>query len=172
MTDSFPFCSLPHCQSTPGPRRAAHLIPTIDVVIEALGGSVDMRIIGLTIFNAVATTAHSTPPSGSSKLPSIYTSGMWVHGSSTKEVVSDTTPLVNPNSLVAWRPVVEQALLEDDRVNGIVIRPALLYGKSGFLCWIPCSRQPRRANGLRSTGNPEDGFRSSMPTISRTYTSE
>ena len=58
---------------------------------------------------------------------------MWVHGANTDEVVSDTTPLFNPLGIVAWRPPIEQAVLKDDRVNGIVIRPALLYGKSASM---------------------------------------
>ncbi|KAF8551936.1 NAD(P)-binding protein [Imleria badia] len=111
----------------------AHLIPTIDVVIEALGGTVDLRTIAVTLLNAVATTAQSTRPIGSPKVTFIYTSGGWVHGSSTDEVVSDTTPLLNPIPIVAWRPAVEQAVLKDDRVNGIVIRPSLLYGKDASL---------------------------------------
>ena len=56
-----------------------------------------------------------------------------MHGASTDEFVSDTTPLLNPITVVAWRPPVEQAVLKDDRVNGIVIRPSLLYGKSASL---------------------------------------
>ncbi|KAH0826232.1 hypothetical protein J3R83DRAFT_5690 [Lanmaoa asiatica] len=111
----------------------AHLIPTIDVVIEALGGTADLRTIALTLLDAVAAAAQSTRPNGSPKVSFIYTSGVWVHGQSTDEFVSDTTPLSNPVPLVAWRPHVEQAVLKHDRINGIVIRPAALYGKGGSM---------------------------------------
>ena len=111
----------------------AHLIPTIDVIIEALGGTVDLSNITLTLLNVVATTAQSTRPIGSPNVSFIHTSGAWVHGSSTDEVVSDTTPLLNPVTFVAWRPAIEQAVLKHDRVNGIVIRPTMLYGKSASL---------------------------------------
>ncbi|KAG8214319.1 hypothetical protein J3R82DRAFT_9276 [Butyriboletus roseoflavus] len=111
----------------------AHLIPTVDVVIEALGGTADLRTIAMTLLNTVATTAEATRPTGSPKVSYIYTSGVWVHGSSQDELVSDTTPLLNPVTLVSWRPPIEQAVLKNDRVNGIVIRPALLYGKSASL---------------------------------------
>lgn len=114
-------------------RAWAHLIPTIDVVIEALGGTADLRTITTTILDAVATTAQSTRPTGSPKISFLYTSGGWVHGASTEDVVSDTTPLSNPIPIVAWRPAVEQAVLKDDRINGIVIRPTLLYGKGASL---------------------------------------
>ena len=87
----------------------------------------------MTIINAVAASAQATRPAGSPKVSFIYTSGGWVHGSSTDEIVSDTTPLSNPITVVAWRPPVERAVLKDDRVNGIVIRPSLLYGKSASL---------------------------------------
>ena len=111
----------------------AHLISTIDVVIEAVGGTVDLGTIAVTLLNAIATTAESTRPIGSPKISFIYTSGTWTHGSSADEIVSDTTPLLNPVPLVAWSPAVEQTVLKDERVNGIVIRPSLLYGKSASL---------------------------------------
>ena len=48
-------------------------------------------------------------------------------------IVSDTTPLASPQPLVAWRPAVERLVQEDKVLNGIVVRPALLYGKKGSL---------------------------------------
>ncbi|KAF8551246.1 NAD(P)-binding protein [Imleria badia] len=93
----------------------AHLIPTIDVVIGAVGGTADLRTVAVTLLNAVATTAQSTRPVGSPKITFIYTTGTWIHGSNTDEIVSDTTPLLNPVALVAWCPAVEQIVLKDDR---------------------------------------------------------
>ena len=111
----------------------AHLIPTVDVVIEVLGGGPDRPALAHAVLDAIATVAQSTRPSGSPKLSYIFTSDPWVHGASADEFVSDTTPLLNPLPPAVWRAKFEQSLFKDDRVNGIVIRPALLYGKSGSL---------------------------------------
>ena len=73
---------------------------------------------------------------GGPKLGFIYTSGMWVHGSSTEERVNDLDPVDVPSAkrqpaqLVAWRPELERKLLAArDVLNVIVLRPALLYGR-------------------------------------------
>jgi nucleoside-diphosphate-sugar epimerase len=47
--------------------------------------------------------------------------------------MSDTTPITDPAPLVAWRPAEEQNVVTNTVLNGIVIRPALLFGKSGSL---------------------------------------
>ena len=106
---------------------------TLDVVIEAVGGTVDLRTIGAALFEAISKAAQSSRPASAPKLSYIYTSGAWVHGESTSEAVTDTTPITNPVKLVAWRPELEQRIINSPIVNGIIIRPALLYGKSGSL---------------------------------------
>ena len=133
VTDSPPASVFPIVAEPTNAQAWAHLIPTIDVVVDILGGTADLRTTTHSIINTVAATAQSTRPPGSPKVSFIFTSGMWVHGANTDEVVSDTTPLFNPLGIVAWRPPIEQAVLKDDRVNGIVIRPALLYGKSASM---------------------------------------
>lgn len=65
------------------------------------------------------------------KLTYIYSSGTWVHGENRRDTVTDTTPCTNPAKLVAWRVDQEQRVIKDANLNGIVIRPALLYGRSG-----------------------------------------
>ena len=66
-------------------------------------------------------------PSGK---PFIYTSGIWVMGSTAGQVADESTP-VNHTPLVAWRPAHEQLVLHAAGVRGIVIRPAMVYGGSG-----------------------------------------
>ena len=56
-----------------------------------------------------------------------------MHGDNRNETVSDTTPIRSPPDLVEWRPSREQQVINDKILNGIVIRPALLYGRSGSL---------------------------------------
>ena len=66
--------------------------------------------------------------------PFIYTSGCWVLGNTGDSVADENTPLA-PTPLVAWRPVVEQMVLDAARqgVQGIVLRPAVVYGRGGGL---------------------------------------
>jgi nucleoside-diphosphate-sugar epimerase len=60
----------------------------------------------------------------------IYTSGVWVLGSTTKPADEDTP--VAPAEHVAWRPVHEQIVLDAGRngVRTIIVRPGIVYGGS------------------------------------------
>jgi len=107
------------------------LISTADVIIEALGG--DSRAISPAILETVSKVASSTRPKTGPKVSYIYTSGTWVHGENRKDIVTDTTPITSPITLTSWRPAVEQLVVGNPVLNGIVIRPSLLYGKSGSL---------------------------------------
>lgn len=70
------------------------------------------------------------------KLGFIYCSGTWVHGSS-HVPVNDLMPVGTPNApappaeLVAWRTKVEKSVLAArDVLDVMIIRPALVYGRS------------------------------------------
>jgi len=60
----------------------------------------------------------------------IYTSGVWVLGSTTRP--ADEEAPLDPAPHVAWRPAHEQRVLQsgDGRVRTIVIRPGIVYGGS------------------------------------------
>jgi len=64
--------------------------------------------------------------------PFVYTSGVWVHGSTGDKIADEQTPL-HPTPLVAHRPAIEQEVLgyKSRGVRTIVIRPALVYGRAG-----------------------------------------
>jgi nucleoside-diphosphate-sugar epimerase len=66
--------------------------------------------------------------------PFIYTSGVWVLGSTGDKIADEHTP-VNPTPLVAFRPAIEQEVLgsKDSGVRSIVIRPALVFGRGGSI---------------------------------------
>jgi nucleoside-diphosphate-sugar epimerase len=68
---------------------------------------------------------------GSGK-PFVYTSGVWVLGSTGDKLADEQTPL-NPTPLVAHRPALEQEVLgyKGRGVRTIVIRPAFVYGRGG-----------------------------------------
>ena len=102
-------------------------------MIECVGGTADIKKISEETLLAVSKAAKELRPQGSPKLTYIYTSGTWVHGDNRNESVTDTTPIRPTNELVAWRPGREQQVINDVNLNGIVIRPSLLYGRSGSL---------------------------------------
>ncbi|KAJ7234507.1 hypothetical protein B0H12DRAFT_157043 [Mycena haematopus] len=106
------------------------LIATLDVIIEAVTASPDGA---RSILERTIKAAEALRPPGAPLLSYIYTSGTWVQGDSRTETVNDTTPIARPIELVAWRPAVEQLVVRSTAVNGIVVRPALLYGRSASL---------------------------------------
>ena len=98
-----------------------------------MGGTADIRTLSASLLLSISTAAKDLRVPSAPKLTYIYTSGTWVHGENRKDTVSDTTPCTNPAKLVAWRLDQEQRVIADPNLNGVVIRPALLYGRSGSL---------------------------------------
>ncbi|MGV3519170.1 NAD-dependent epimerase/dehydratase family protein [Luteitalea sp.] len=84
----------------------------------------------------------------------IYTSGIWVLGSTPEPV--DETATVAPPELVAWRPAHEQLVLDagTDQLRAAVIRPGVVYGGSrGIIADLLASAE----NGLmRIVGTGEN----------------
>ncbi|KIJ62535.1 hypothetical protein HYDPIDRAFT_176373 [Hydnomerulius pinastri MD-312] len=108
-------------------------IPTLDAIIDTVGGTADLRTFSGALVDNVVSAVRAHRPQGCAKLTFIATSGTWVHGENRNEVVTDTTPITNPAEVVAWRPALEQRVVSEPSFNGIVIRPSLLYGKSASL---------------------------------------
>ncbi|KAJ7022578.1 hypothetical protein C8F04DRAFT_1048942 [Mycena alexandri] len=108
------------------------LIATLDAILDAVGGP-DQASLARTTLERVTKAATELRPAGAPLLSYIYTSGTWVQGDSRTDVVTDTTPIVRPVELVAWRPAIEQLVVRSTAVNGIVVRPALLYGRSASI---------------------------------------
>lgn len=110
----------------------ANLVPTLDAVVDATGGPETQRLSS-ELLALVSDAAKSTRPAHAPRLTYIYTSGTWVHGDDRTGVKTDTTPLTAPAALVAWRPAQEQQVVTSALLNGIVVRPALLYGRGGSI---------------------------------------
>ncbi|KAG5220450.1 NAD(P)-binding protein [Salix suchowensis] len=91
------------------------------------------RTDGPAILRGVSESASKLRPPGAPKLTYIYTSGIWIHGDNRKDVVSDTTPITKPIDLVTWRIPFEQAVIGDPNLNGFVVRPALVYGRTASI---------------------------------------
>lgn len=106
-------------------------VNAVDVVIECIGGP-QTKTLGEIIFDAVTTAAKqrsTTIP----KLTYIYTSGAWVHGDNRSAIASDTSLLGDPPALVVWRQEFEQRIIKSSTLNGIVVRPGVLYGYTGSI---------------------------------------
>lgn len=108
------------------------MVRTVDVVIECIGGP-QTRQLSTTVFDAISTAVQELRPPTVPKLTYLYTSGAWVHGENRLDIASDTTILGNGPALTAWRRDFEQLIVKSTLVNGIVIRPGLLYGYSGSI---------------------------------------
>ena len=102
-------------------RRAAE---ESDVLIHA---AVDYENDSVALDKQTVETLLAVAQPGSKKL--IYTSGVWVHGNTGDRVADESTPLA-PIKIVAWRPAVEQMVLQG---NGVGLRPGCVYGKQGGL---------------------------------------
>lgn len=59
-------------------------------------------------------------------VPLIYTSGVWVLGS-TRQPADERAP-IQPTPLVAWRPGHERAVLDAAVIRPVVVRPGIVYG--------------------------------------------
>ena len=77
--------------------------------------------------------------------PFVYTSGLWVLGSTGDKVADESAP-VNPIPMVAFRPAGEQQTLTAPNIRGIVIRPANAYGRGGGI--IALMMQWARRDGV------------------------
>jgi nucleoside-diphosphate-sugar epimerase len=69
--------------------------------------------------------------SGSGK-PFVYTSGVWVYGDTQGRVAGEVA-MLRPAALVAWRPGVEELVLESKSrdVASVVLRPGMVFGRGG-----------------------------------------
>lgn len=64
------------------------------------------------------------------KIIYIFTSGLWVYGNRPNEILFEDDTL-NPPNFVKWCPEHEKKVIENDFINGIIIRPAMVYGREG-----------------------------------------
>ena len=62
----------------------------------------------------------------------VYTSGVWVYGSSGDKLVDETSP-TNPMRMVSRRPATERKILNTDGIRALVVRPGCVYGRRGGL---------------------------------------
>ena len=92
------------------------------VVHIALAGAPADRVLVPMLIDALAGTDK----------PFIYTSGVWVMGSTGDRLAGESWPL-RPPPIAAWRKEIEQMVLDsrERKVCGVVLRPATVYGRGG-----------------------------------------
>ncbi|EJD05188.1 NAD-binding protein [Fomitiporia mediterranea MF3/22] len=107
----------------------------VDVVIDCIGG-MDIKTISQYVFEVALEAAKKTRGTSAPRLTYIYCSGTWVHGDDRVNTASESAVPKNTTTLVSWRTAQEQrvtAASDAGLINGIVVRPSLLYGRSGSI---------------------------------------
>lgn len=101
-------------------------VSLVDVVVDCLGGSAPLgQISSKLVTKAEEARRHPT----AAKLVYVWTSGVWIHGDDRFEIVTDGTEVSHPPAKVQWRPEVENQIILSTKLDGIVIRPGLVYGR-------------------------------------------
>jgi len=104
----------------------------MDAVVDCTGG--DIVHLGPAILSAVLTKQSTTRSASShSKLIFIHTSGAWVNAKGRDEWADEREEAPFKVEVTAWRKEVEESVLAATSINSTIIRPALLYGRSGSL---------------------------------------
>jgi nucleoside-diphosphate-sugar epimerase len=92
--------------------------------------------------------------------PFVYTSGIWVYGDTQGRVAGEVSPL-RPAALVAWRPAVEELVLESKsrEVSALVLRPGMVFGRGGGFVGM-MFRQARAEGKVTIPGDGENHWSS------------
>ncbi|WP_375486579.1 NAD-dependent epimerase/dehydratase family protein [uncultured Jatrophihabitans sp.] len=98
-------------------------------------------------FDAAVVQAALTAYSGTGK-PYVHTGGVWVWGSG--DAITEQDPFDAPE-LTAWRAGVEQKLLDDESLRGVVVAPGIVYGGGGGL--VATITQPDDNGAIRLVGD-------------------
>jgi nucleoside-diphosphate-sugar epimerase len=101
----------------------------VDMLVHA---AIDYQADSVALDTATVQALFDAARSSRTSKTLIYTSGVWVYGNTHGRPATEEAPLA-PAQAVAWRPAVEQLVLNADGVRGIVIRPGVVYGRGGGL---------------------------------------
>lgn len=107
-------------------------LQSIDVVVDCLGGA---SLSELSI-KFIKKAENAERDATAAKLAYVWTSGVWLHGDNRFEFVTDGSEATHPPKKVAWRPEVENYLVASKLVDGVVIRPGLVYGRQSNVVGI------------------------------------
>ncbi|WP_100524850.1 NAD-dependent epimerase/dehydratase family protein [Mycobacteroides abscessus] len=87
--------------------------------------------------------------------PFVYTSGLWIHGNGGPTPLTEESPFTPP-MVVAWRPAVEQMLVEaaGSGLRTIRIRPGLVYGDGrGYVPMLFAPQEHGEGKAVRYFGD-------------------
>lgn len=107
------------------------LVGTLDVIIDCLSGD-NIKDASIKRVKDVESIAKKRSPTAD-RLTYIWTSGTWIQGNDPFEPRSDGAAITDAPDLTAWRPQTEMLLTKSTVLRGIVIRPSLIYGRSGSI---------------------------------------
>lgn len=122
---------------------------SIDVVVDCLGGASLSELS----FKLIKKAENAKRDATAAKLAYIWTSGVWLHGDDRFEFVTDGSEVTRSPKKVAWRPAVENYLVASELVDGVVIRPGLVYGKQSNVVGI-LFRQAAAGGTIEWPGTP------------------
>ncbi|GES86997.1 NAD-P-binding protein [Rhizophagus clarus] len=105
----------------------------VDVIIDTTSPGNEPVKHNKIILDAVFEIGKKRLENNEPKLTFISTTGTWVYGGHPYKIKCESTPLNTNLELVTWRPPIEQTIVESKVINGIIIRPGAVYGKSGSL---------------------------------------
>lgn len=111
------------------PSTWKHLLKTVSVIIDTSFNYADPVTTASELIQEVSESAKEYPEK---RFTFIYTSGTWVYGSRLGVTVDESDAL-NAIPMVAWRPALEQKVIQSKDFDGVVIRPGLVLGKAGSL---------------------------------------
>ena len=115
---------LPIAGRLQNPESLQRIAERSDVIIHtAIDCQADSAALDRQAIKALVDVVRNTDPPKTL----VYTSGTWVLGNSSDQKLTEESP-AKPIQEVAWRPEVEEMVLD---AQGIVIRPGVVYGKSG-----------------------------------------
>jgi nucleoside-diphosphate-sugar epimerase len=109
----------------------AKILEEVEVVVHCAFDATEKGVErDLTFIDAVLNTYSKSSLSHAF----IYTSGVWVYGSTGYKTVDEASPL-NPIDIVKWRPEHEQKILKatSPYLRTVVMRPGCVYGSVGGL---------------------------------------
>ncbi|KAF9643435.1 NAD(P)-binding protein [Thelephora ganbajun] len=105
-----------------------HLLANVEAVVHTTAAHNSQDAVK--VFNLVTEVIQTVRPAYAAKLIFVETSGTLVHGDNRDEIITDTTPTATPHPFVAWRAEHERNVVGSTLLNGIVIRPVWVIGRS------------------------------------------
>lgn len=117
------------------PSTWLHLLKSVSVIVDASSDK-DLATTATKLLDTIDSAVKEYPEK---RFTVVYTSGVWVYGDGHDLPASvDETDSLNAIPIVAWRPAIEQRVVKNNAYDGVVIRPGLVYGRSGsiFSFWF------------------------------------